>query len=328
MKKNVLITILALFIQTVASSQSCLPEGISFVIQQDIDEFTTYYPNCTEIEGDVTISGGWDLDSLYKITRIGGFLRILDNDEIDDFVGLDSLTTIGGYFEIFSCEDLDDLSGLESLTSIGGDLEIVQNYNLGNLTGLSSLTSIGGHLHIRYNYLLEDITGLLGLTSLGNNDLRIHNNHDLTSLHGLDNIDYNTISDLQIITNSSLSECAVKSICEFLSNTTGFLLIFSNDPGCNSQNEIEEECQNLAVNEDYSNNILISPNPADDLIKISINSNDEIVELFIYNSIGQKKLHKINHTNNIDISMLKNGIYIIDLRTVNMKYRQKLIIKR
>lgn len=328
MRVFTLIVVLTLFIQTSASSQSCLPEGITFVLQQEIDDFTLDYPDCTEIEGDVTISGGWDLDSLYKITRIGGFLRILDNDQIDDFVGLDSLTTIGGYFEIFSCEDLDDLSGLESLISIGGDLEIVQNYELDNLMGLSSLSTVGGHLYIRYNYHLNDITGLLGLTSIGNSGLRIQNNHDLTSLHGLDNIDYNTISDLQIFSNWYLTDCAVKSICDFLFNTPGFPIIYSNDPGCNSQNEIEEECQTLAVDKNYPNSIIISPNPANDIVNISINGNYETFEVSIYNSIGQKILHKTAPPYKIDVSMLRIGIYIIEVRTIDIKYRQKLIIKK
>jgi len=328
MKKIILIIVLAMSIQNIASSQSCLPEGISFELQQDINEFTTNYPNCTEIEGDVTISGGWSLDSLYKITRIGGFLRILDNDEIDDFAGLNSLTTIGGYFEIYSCDDLDDFSGLESLTSVGGDLEIAQNWIVDNLDGLSSLTTVGGHLYIRYNYLLNDITGLLGLTSLGNGSLRIQDNHDLTNLHGLDNIDYNTITDLQIISNWNLTDCAVKSICDFLLNTTSFPMIFSNDPGCNSQSEIEEECQILGIDENNPNSILITPNPAVDIINISIVNNNEYVEVSIYNTIGQKILHETTTTDIIDVHKIRSGIYIIELTTNGMKYRQKLIIKR
>ena len=38
-------------------SQSCLPQGISFTSQAQIDSFPINYPGCTEIEGPVTISG-------------------------------------------------------------------------------------------------------------------------------------------------------------------------------------------------------------------------------------------------------------------------------
>jgi hypothetical protein len=334
MKKFYLFIFLALLIQTTASSQTCLPEGITFVLQQQIDEFTTDHPNCTEIEGDVTISGGWDLDSLYKITRIGGFLSILDNDEIDDFVGLDSLKSIGGYFKIFGCEDLDDLSGLESLTSIGGDLEIVSNYNyfnqkgLDNLTGLSSLNSIGGHLYIRYNQYLNDITGLLGLTSIGNSGIWIQENSDLISLHGLDNIDYNTISDIQIFSNSNLSECAVKSVCDFLNSSQEITYIYSNDPGCNSSDEVKEKCISSTIDRKFEGKVKLFPNPAKDILNISFPGYNNILDVLMYNSLGQIKLFKTSPGNKIDISMLENGIYIIEIRMNDKVYRKNIILNR
>jgi len=47
---------LFLFAQT---EDSCLPDGITFTTQAQIDSFAIIYPNCTEIEGDVLI-GGWN----------------------------------------------------------------------------------------------------------------------------------------------------------------------------------------------------------------------------------------------------------------------------
>ena len=77
MKKLTLITAITIniFLLTInLFSQPCLPEGITFHSQEEIDNFQTNYPNCTEIEGDVTISG----------------------DDIDNLNGLDILTAIGG----------------------------------------------------------------------------------------------------------------------------------------------------------------------------------------------------------------------------------------
>ena len=48
---------IALFFFT-TTAQSCLPEGIVFTNQSQIDQFQINYPNCTEIEGDVVI-GFW-----------------------------------------------------------------------------------------------------------------------------------------------------------------------------------------------------------------------------------------------------------------------------
>ncbi len=63
MKKLALFIALALLllIQYTVSAQfvgSCLPDGITFSTQAEIDSFQTNYPNCTEIHGDVGINGG------------------------------------------------------------------------------------------------------------------------------------------------------------------------------------------------------------------------------------------------------------------------------
>ena len=334
MKKIALVLVLSLFLQANSFSQTCLPEGITFTLQQDIDEFTSNYPNCREIEGDVTITGGWNLDSLYKITRIGGFLSLLDNDEIDDFIGLDSLKSIGGYLKIFGCEDLGSLSGLESLTSIGGDLEIVSNYNyfnqsgLDNLNGLSSLASVGGHLYIRYNQYLNDITGLLGLTSIGNSDIWIQQNSELTSLHGIDNIDYNSIAEIQIFSNSNLSECEVKSVCDYLTKSEKIAYIYSNSQGCKSLEEVQEKCISATDDRILVDKINFFPNPAINIINFSTPLNDEIFEVSVYNYLGQKILHQTEPGNKLDVSMLGNGIYIFEVAMKDVKYRTNFIIER
>ncbi|RLD59692.1 MAG: hypothetical protein DRJ05_06040, partial [Bacteroidetes bacterium] len=107
MKNLALLFILAFFIQSVASSQPCLPDGIEFTTQAQIDNFQTNYPNCTEIEGDVTIAG----------------------DDITNLNGLSVLTSIGGALTIngdmgVTNSNLTSLTGLDNLTSIGGDLKI------------------------------------------------------------------------------------------------------------------------------------------------------------------------------------------------------------
>jgi len=104
MNKLLLAIILLLSVQLSANFQtSCLPEGIEFHSQSQIDYFQTNYPNCTEIEGDVTIHSGGMINNLN---------------------GLNVLTSIGGTFHIHHNANLPGLSGLENLILIGGDLII------------------------------------------------------------------------------------------------------------------------------------------------------------------------------------------------------------
>ena len=78
MKRLTLFVVLALFIQSGVSAQPCLPDGITFYTQAQIDSFQILHPNCTEIEGDVEINGDdiTNLNGLNVVTSIGGRLLI------------------------------------------------------------------------------------------------------------------------------------------------------------------------------------------------------------------------------------------------------------
>ena len=144
MKYLFLLPAFVLFNHINVFSQGCLPEGITFTTQEQIDNFQTNYPGCTEIEGDVFIYG-------YDISNVNG---------------LSCLTVIEGALEILDTYGLNSLTGLEYLTHIGGDFNLIANESLINLTGLDGLTSVGGDVFINGNQL-NILTGLEGLTSIG-----------------------------------------------------------------------------------------------------------------------------------------------------------------
>ena len=239
-------------------ASSCLPEGIIFTTQAQIDSLQYSYPGCTEIEGSVSI-GGSDINNFYGlsgVTRIGGTLWIgriwsiwggtpvvIGNPLLTNLSGLDSLTHIGGNLTIWGDSQLTDLSGLESLSSIGGNLSIGDimigwgilcgNPVLTNLDGLNSLSTIYGKVTIRENDSLTNLNGLEGVTSVGG--LNIYDNLVLDDLTGLDNIAADSLSFLNISENPSLSTCDIQSICEYLVVPNGTIDIHDNAPGCNSQ---------------------------------------------------------------------------------------------
>jgi len=184
MKKLLLVTLISLISLTVLS-QSCLPEGITFTTQSQIDSFQILYPNCTEIEGNVTIRGEdiVNLNGLNLLTSIEGNLKI------------------GHYYIIwmsYACDgtSLCDLSGLDNLSSIGGDLRIYCNQFLVSLTGLENLTSIGNDLIIG-GYSVEPI-GFFGNTSL----------IDLSALYNLTNVG----NYIKIMANDALLSLTVWTI--------------------------------------------------------------------------------------------------------------------
>ena len=72
MKNLSLIILILIFFQITTLSQPCLPEGITFTTQAQIDSFQINYPNCNEIEGDVEIIGD-DITNLNGLNVLTAF---------------------------------------------------------------------------------------------------------------------------------------------------------------------------------------------------------------------------------------------------------------
>ena len=264
--KKLQILIIVLFILSGAKGQNCLPGGIKFSTQAQIDNFQNNYPGCTHIEGEVIITGTdiSKLDGLSALRSIGESLLIYENYSLKSLAGLDNLSHIGKglYIEYTS---LDSLAGLDNLVFIGGELKIHFNQSLSSLKGLDKVDSIGGDIMVSVNNSLASLEGLEGLHSvkgdltIRNNDslvslvalkrlhaiggyLQVSHNHSLASLAGLDNINAGSVTDVIIMGNSSLSTCKVKSLCDLLASPDSNIEIHENAAGCNSQVEVKAGC--------------------------------------------------------------------------------------
>jgi acyl-[acyl carrier protein]--UDP-N-acetylglucosamine O-acyltransferase len=254
--KKLYFLLIGLLLSISGISQSCLPEGIIFETQYQIDNFQVNYPGCAVIEGDVRIYGDssiTNLNGLNSLMSIAGNLEIGLNFEPANFslttlTGLENLTSIGEGLSIHSNASLTNLTGLNNLTSIGEYLQISANYSLTSLTGLENLNYIGGDVEIIYNFVLTDLAGLQGITSLGgglligstaalisltglesltsiSGNLRISYTNSLYALTGLDNLSY-VGGDIEIIDNENLN---ILTGLEKLTSIGGTLVFDNND---------------------------------------------------------------------------------------------------
>ena len=160
--------------------------------------------------------------------------------QLQDLSGLEGINSVGESFVLFSNPSIDNINSMSNLTSVGGNLEIQENPEILNLDGFSSLESVGAGLLIIGNSDLNSLAGLSSLVSIGG-FLNISYNDNISTLQGLQNIEGESIQELDIVQNSSLSECSVESICEYLAAPNGFTYILYNAPGCNSIEEVEDE---------------------------------------------------------------------------------------
>lgn len=232
-----------------------------------LDTAMTGLEGLTYVSGEFQISGNVNMTSFHgleALTEVGGELWIHTNAALQNLSGLDNLAKTGGGLTLEDNDALIDLQGLEHLTQVGGQLSIYDNDNLisftgignlfeagsmyiasnpliMNLTGMDNLSAIGEHLEIVENSSLINLSGLESLGSVAGG-IWISHNPSLVSLTGIENLNGNSIHNLTIKLNQSLSTCAVESICEFLSNPSGFVEIYDNDENCNNPPEIAHQC--------------------------------------------------------------------------------------
>ena len=365
---------------------ACLPTGISFTDQASIDQFQSNYPGCTQIEGEVHISGNditnllglhaisampggltiticgslQDLDGLENLEAVG-FLNITGNPVLTDLAALSSLSSITDFLILVNNAQLQHFTGLNNVPSVGSFCQVVDNAALLDMGGLNSLQRIGTFFQIKNNALLTDMTGLNQLDSIGE-FLQMDNNASMTSfagmnelkyiggyfqvtahpvlsnlqdlialkhisgflqitedpmlasLSGLDSLDADQFGQLTIFNCASLSECAVRSVCDFLSGT-GLTDIHGNLAGCNSVPEVEAACVHVGVEETSAASGNIYPNPVNDRLNIDLaGSRPEAAGLFNISGELVLSLDLSDGHTSFSTASLDQGVYMLQVK--------------
>jgi hypothetical protein len=333
-------------------SQNCLPDGILFSTQQEIDSFNVHFPDCKIIEGSVQIDGTGitNLIGLNGLTEIQGSLLIGGYIGIDitDLTGLESLESIGGRLNISNCYWLQNINSLQNLNHIGDDLELYQLWSLDDLIGLEGLTEIAGSLTVNDCYLYN-FSGLDNLQSIGGslyldnlryiNDLNSLTNlqsisgslsiiyTSLSDIYALERIPPESISNLKLDSNNNLTDCQLQNICTYLSNPNGEVMIQNNATGCNSEEEVGYECLvGFTESDESGKEIGISLQWNSEILSIHTNK-IEIEKVEIYNQIGELVISDLSSSKQIHISSLINGVYIVRISSVSSSIA-KVFIKQ
>lgn len=218
-----------LFTFSFLSFGQCPTSPIVLSSQADVDNFTTNYPGCTELQNTLTISGAdiTDLSSLNVITSVFDLI-IQDNPLLSNLNGLGNVVTINGYNEgayyglkIINNSNLTDISALINMSNdfnnIVESIDIVNNPLLSSLNGLQGMQNFIFFVYIYNNDSLVDLTGLNNVVSSDNFD--VVGNDNLINLNGLDSIN----SALTIQNNSSL-----QNLIGLTSAFTGRINLFDN----------------------------------------------------------------------------------------------------
>jgi hypothetical protein len=162
MKKLSILFVTLLWVNC-AMGQGCLPFGVEFTTQSQIDNFPVIFPNCNRIEGPVKIQGNdiTNLNALSQINFLGSALMIYINSNLLNLNGLENIDSIMGFLDIAGNTSLKNLAALNNLVYKGG-LALYANDSLKTLAGLDNLSVIQGSLSIQAikNYKLYQILSI------------------------------------------------------------------------------------------------------------------------------------------------------------------------
>lgn len=172
------------------STPQCPPGNVTLTTQAQVNQFAIDYPNCTQINGYLTIGGNniTNVNALSNLTSTVGSLDITANPLLTDISGLSNITSVGQELAIRNNAVLQSVASLSNINTVTGGLWVSGNPQLQSLNGLQNIHSVGGGgLIIRNNDALQNISVLSGITTVGGL-LSVRENAQLLTLDGLQNI--------------------------------------------------------------------------------------------------------------------------------------------
>ena len=200
-----------LFLTSFFGFGQCPTEDVVLSSQAEVDSFFMDYPDCTELEYGLTISGFdiTDLTLLSGITSVHA-LFIIDNPQLVTLDGLQSLQNIDGfdennftYLTIWDNNNLESIAALSNLANLSDfeGIHLKNNLNLISLEGLGDLSQMQDII-IENNNALTNLVGL-NQNIIGLDDLIVDNNDNLEYLWGINW--FENAGTVEIINNASLT---------------------------------------------------------------------------------------------------------------------------
>ena len=108
-------------------------------------------------------------------------------------------------------------------------------------------------------------------------------------------------------------------------NVDGMNFLHNNYGGDAYYDNIKINGETMAVNDLSEGNIKLYPNPVKDILKLNLPNGEKIASIEVYNTVGQK-ISDFKNVEEINLSVLKTGVYMINIKNDTGKtYRSKII---
>lgn len=255
------------------------------------------------------------LHGLGPVAATGGKLSIRES-LITDLQGLEGIVDIGGHLSLDANNSLVSMNGLAP-SSVGGGLAVRNCPLLTDLSAATGLTSLGMYLNIQNNPSLSSLEELSGITSLGGY-LRVQGSPLLTDISPVAGIDPASITQLRLEDLPGVSDCALASICGFLTRLDPDVVITNNAAGCASVAEVEAACGVTSIANVQSMAFDLFPNPTDGMVTIrgKFDGNSVVHVLDCAGrSVHEERVSAATEgSHTIDFSHLPPGVYTLRIQ--------------
>ncbi len=221
------------------------------------------------------------------------------------------LSQVRGDILIKLNDKLEDINGLNNLKSIGKDLTLYNLPGLAKISGFSKLEQVNRSVSFGNLQKIKHLNSFVGLVQT--DSLVVNSCKSLDDISGLTNLDFNTLNYLGLFGNEMLAYCHYFPICSYIQENRGRSDIFANKLGCNSVEELKNQCRTVGLDDDNTINLSIQPNPVnDDFLLIMDAKVPSECRLVIFDIMGRQIHQQIIYfgNNHVDASNLRPGTYL------------------
>lgn len=269
--------------------------------------------------------------ALTDLSGLGGlttaeFVIVQNCSALTSLSGLDALATVTDFLSIRDNTQLTSLQGLDALTSVGGHVQVQGNALLTDIGALAGLPTVGTYFSIRDCALVDDLSALSALVDVGT-FVQVRNLPQLTSLHGLEQVDPTPLQNYNVLDCSLLTDCAIASLCGFIANGGG-PSISNNGTGCATIPQVTAACATLSVQDVAGTDALLGPNPTHDLLQVRT---EAMGQLRLLDLSGRLLLDQRTTASSYTLHLghLPAGTYVLEFRGKDrVLFRERVMIAR
>ncbi len=310
--KPLLIGLLLTMANFLASAQ-CPNGSIVLGSQDDIDNFSINYPNCTEFNATILIDEiDGPVNNLLGLSNLNSISSLsIQYTHLENFTGLENVSQINE-FRLFRNNQLQNFTGLEELNEVLS-FNVLQNDILSTTQGLQNLETLG-YLNLYANEQLSNLEGFINITDLAS--LRIVGNN-ISSLSALHNL--TVISEELYISGEPLTE--LNDLYQALQDFTGSLYLVNN--AILEDVTVFSEITNLEKLIIVGSEALSDLHGFENLVSVSglfrIGFNPEISNFsnfYSLNSIGSLDVYENGNLTSLEglgsLNQVSQGVYLMD----------------